>query len=174
MYGLFFKIVSFKFKLTVLDSSNAKYLENCIAERDLVAFTCEEKDDMSILHRKLRVEQKLSVNILHSSAATEVAHKARQPISKLARYGFHSFLIDMVEAPVPILNALCRLNHIHQIPVGSDATYNTDDDNIPDYISTYFSSKYRKKKAETFIDFKNGYIFLSEPSFFCYTISIFR
>lgn len=125
--------------MNVLESNNAKYLENCISERDLIAFTCEEKDDMSILHQKLRVEQKLNVNMLYSAASNELSFRARNPISKLQRYGFHSYLIDMVEAPVPVLNALCRLYHIHQIPVGSDATYNNND-NLPDYINQFFSS----------------------------------
>lgn len=126
--------------MTVNESKYAKYLENCIADRDLTAFTCECKEDMSLLHRKLRVEQKLNANMLHSNAATTVMYRAHRDINELRHYGFHSYLIDLIKAPAPILNALCRLYHIHNIPVGDDRTFDMTDE-IPNDIMTFFSSK---------------------------------
>lgn len=126
--------------MTVKESKYAKYMENCIADRDLTAFTCECKEDMSLLHKKLRIEQKLNANMLHSDAATTINYRAQRDINQLRRYGFHSYLIDLIDAPAPILNALCRLYHIHIIPVGDDKTFEMTDD-IPSDITNFFSSK---------------------------------
>lgn len=125
--------------MTVKESKYAKYLENCIADRDLTAFTCECKQDMTLLHKKLRIEQKLNANMLHSDAATAVNYRANREINQLHRYGFHSYLIDLIDAPPPILNALCRLYRVHTIPVGDDRTFELTDD-IPDDIMNFFSS----------------------------------
>lgn len=71
------------FQLNVMDSNNAKYFENCISHKDLVSFVCEQKEDMALLHQKLRNEEKLKVNMTHSPPATTVIHTATRPISEL-------------------------------------------------------------------------------------------
>lgn len=126
--------------MTVKESKYAKYLENCIADRDLTAFTCECKEDMTLLHKKLRIELKLNANMLHSDPATSIKYRAPRDINQLRRYGFHSYLIDLIDAPAPILNALCRLYHIHIIPVGDEKTFEMTDD-IPNDITNFFSGK---------------------------------
>lgn len=66
-----------------MDSKNAKYFENCIDRKDLVAFACEEKEDMKLLHQKLRNEEKLSVNMIHAPPATALGYAPHRPISDL-------------------------------------------------------------------------------------------
>lgn len=66
-----------------MDSNNAKYFENCIPQKDLVSFVCEQKEDMALLHQKLRSEQNLKVNMTHSPPATTCNHLATRPISEL-------------------------------------------------------------------------------------------
>lgn len=58
-------------------------MENCVAVRDLTAFTCEDVDDMALLIQKLRTEEKLNCNVVHSDAATEVEFRSRTPIESL-------------------------------------------------------------------------------------------
>lgn len=66
-----------------MDSNNAKYFENCISQKDLVSFVCEQKEDMALLHQKLRNEEKLKVNMTHSPASASVIHQAQRPIGEL-------------------------------------------------------------------------------------------
>lgn len=53
----------------------AKYVENSVAERDLIAFVCEDIEDMNLLIIKLRSEMKLQCNIIHSESATSILPK---------------------------------------------------------------------------------------------------
>lgn len=130
-------------ELNVPNSENAKYLENTIAKRDLIAFTCEDRDDMALFLRKVRQEMKLEgVNVVFSEPADRLMYKSRLPIQSLERYGFHSYLIDMVEAPFPILNYLCKSFQLHNVPVGAnDSTKYASQ--MPDEIRLFFTPSHR-------------------------------
>lgn len=58
------------------------------------------------------------------------------------RYGFHSYLIDMVEGPYPILNFLCKLYNIHNVPVGQPETSKFASQ-VPDDIRIFFTPSNR-------------------------------
>lgn len=125
-------------ELNVKDSRHAKYLEACVSTQDLVAFVCEQMEDMELLHRKLRGELRLNVNLIHSPAAEQLAYRAKCDIRELAQFGFYAYLIDMVDGPVPVLNALCKNNRVHTVPVGNDRTYDMADEVPPD-VSLFYS-----------------------------------
>lgn len=127
-------------ELNVKEPRNAKYVENSANTRDLVAFTCEQKEDMELMHRQLRGVQKLNVNLIHSAPAERLQFRAQQPISELAQFGFHSYVIDLIEGPAPLLNALCKNNRLHTVPVGNDRTFEMAD-KLPGDIGLFFSSK---------------------------------
>lgn len=61
----------------------AKYVENCVQQRDMIAFVCEDVEDMNLLIQKLRSEQKLNVNIVHSEPATSLRFRSKVPIDEL-------------------------------------------------------------------------------------------
>ena len=42
----------------------AKYVENHVAEKDIMAFVCESKDDMNLFTDLVREEQQLRVNVV--------------------------------------------------------------------------------------------------------------
>lgn len=63
------------------DAENAKYLENSVNIRDLIAFTCVCKSDVELLTRKLRVEQSLHINVIYSEEADECQFKANESIN---------------------------------------------------------------------------------------------
>lgn len=46
------------------DSRYAKYLENIVSNKDLVAFICEDADDVKTFMRHMH-DMKLNVNIFH-------------------------------------------------------------------------------------------------------------
>ncbi|XP_058459192.1 structural maintenance of chromosomes protein 5 [Malaya genurostris] len=130
-------------ELNVPNSDNAKYLENTISKRDLIAFTCEDRDDMALFLRKVRQEMRLDgVNVIYSEPAEELLYRSKIPIQQLARYGFHTYLIDMIEGPFPILNFLCKLYSLHNVPVGTDETSRMTS-SIPDDIRLFFTPSNR-------------------------------
>uniref|UniRef100_A0A182PUN3 Structural maintenance of chromosomes protein 5 n=1 Tax=Anopheles epiroticus TaxID=199890 RepID=A0A182PUN3_9DIPT len=130
-------------ELNVPVLANVPFLENTIGVRDMVAFTCENTEDMNLFLRKTREEMKFQgVNAIQSDPATELTYQPRIPIGNLKRFGFHTYLIDMVEAPFPVLNGLCKLYGLHNIPVGGadSAKYVSS---LPDVIGMFFTPTHR-------------------------------
>ncbi|XP_058065504.1 structural maintenance of chromosomes protein 5 [Anopheles bellator] len=126
-------------ELNVPVPEHVQFLENTIGVRDLIAFTCEKTEDMNQFLRLVREEMRIEgVNAIHSGPADRLNYKAKNPIASLKRFGFHSYLIDMIEGPFPVLNGLCKLYGLHNIPVGSQesAKYVTS---LPEEIAVFFT-----------------------------------
>lgn len=70
-------------ELKVKDRKNSIFLENTINQRDLVAFTCENKEDLGLFLKKTRVEMKLSVNAVHSAPADQIPYPPICPIQQM-------------------------------------------------------------------------------------------
>uniref|UniRef100_A0A182MXM2 Structural maintenance of chromosomes protein 5 n=1 Tax=Anopheles dirus TaxID=7168 RepID=A0A182MXM2_9DIPT len=130
-------------ELNVPVLENVPFLENTIGLRDMIAFTCEQTEDMNLFLRKVREELRLEgVNAIQSDPADDLRYRARYPIASLKRFGFHTYLIDMLEGPFPVLNGLCKLYGLHNIPVGGaeSAKYVTA---LPDEIVVFFTPSNR-------------------------------
>ncbi|XP_041448109.1 structural maintenance of chromosomes protein 5 isoform X2 [Drosophila obscura] len=125
------------FELSIESDDAAKYLENVVRQRDLFAFACEDKGDMSDLINELCVKQKLDVNIIHCAPADTCSYSPTVSRSTLRPLGFHSYLVDLVTGPAPIINKLCSSYSIHNIPIGTDAVSNHTS-SIPKQIRVYF------------------------------------
>lgn len=80
------KLIASLFQLSLKNQDYAKYVENTIAFRDLTAFVCEDVDDMTLLIKKLRNEQKLNINVVHQEPANSMMYQSRIPIDQL-KYG---------------------------------------------------------------------------------------
>lgn len=125
-------------EINVKFRENVKHVENCIGERDLIAFACEDVDDMTLLTKKLRVEQRISCNVVHVRPATRVIHRPQISIFDLKGFGGKSYLIDCLEGPFPILNYLCEAYKIQNVLVGSDdLEMNTNE--LPDSLKLFFT-----------------------------------
>ncbi|EDW44387.1 structural maintenance of chromosomes protein 5 [Drosophila sechellia] len=124
-------------ELTVQNHEDAKYLENVVAQRDLFAFACEDKGDMSDLINELCVKQKLGVNVIYCASSDRLAHSPKIPIEDLRSFGFRSYLVDLVTGPIPLINKLCASYSIHNIPIGTEAVGNYTS-SIPKAIRVYF------------------------------------
>ncbi len=129
-------------EINVKDKKNAKYIENTIAYRDFISFTCTEKRDIGKLVKKLRNDMGLSVNVAYVAPFEEIRYHPRFDIESLAPLGFHSYLLDMIEGPTPILNYLCQLYQLHEIPVGNDKTYK-EVSKVPAEIRRFFTTNHR-------------------------------
>ncbi|XP_014480265.1 PREDICTED: structural maintenance of chromosomes protein 5 [Dinoponera quadriceps] len=124
--------------INVKDASYAKYLENVIALRDLIAFTCENKRDMNLLISYLREQQKLQVNIVHSDPMKIVTMHPIIPIEEIQKFGFKHYLVSLIEAPSTLMKYLVTMYSLNNIPVGSNAVEDNTE-NIPRNIHCYFS-----------------------------------
>ncbi|KAI8041284.1 structural maintenance of chromosomes protein 5 [Drosophila gunungcola] len=129
-------------ELNVENYEDAKYLENVVSQRDLYAFACEDKEDMSDLINELCVKQKLGVNIIYCEPAERVMYSPSISRNDLRPLGFRAYLVDLVTGPIPIINKLCASYSIHNIPIGTDAVGNYTS-SIPKNIRVYFGGNKR-------------------------------
>ncbi|XP_017072488.1 structural maintenance of chromosomes protein 5 [Drosophila eugracilis] len=124
-------------ELTVENQEDAKYLENVVSQRDLFAFACEDKEDMSDLINELCVKQKLGVNIIYCAPADRVMYNPSISRNDLRPLGFRAYLVELVSGPIPLINKLCASYSIHNIPIGTEAVGNNTSA-IPKNIRVYF------------------------------------
>lgn len=130
-------------EMSVKEQRFAKYIESTVGIKDLVAFICTDKQDMSRLIQKLRNEMKLKVNIAYSAETDQVEYRPTVDMSQLpGELGFYSYLVDMFDAPAPIVNYLCRLNNIQNVAVGDDRTFQNAS-LVPAHLRLFFSSNNR-------------------------------
>lgn len=130
-------------EITVNSKENAKYIENAVATKDLVAFICTDKDDMAKLIRKFRNEMKLQVNLAFSEDTEFLQFEPPRDISEYDEHlGLHSFMIEMLEGPAPVINYLCRLYSIHTIVIGDDRTFQHASQ-VPNECKVFFSTNHR-------------------------------
>ncbi|XP_033330198.2 structural maintenance of chromosomes 5 isoform X2 [Megalopta genalis] len=124
--------------INVNNAFYTKYLEFIIPFRDLIAFVCEDKQDMNLLLHYLRDEQKLQVNAAHSDPAKHVSMTPHVPLANITQYGFTHYLASLIEAPSTIMKYLVSMHNLNNIPVGTNLV---DDniDHIPHNIRCYFS-----------------------------------
>ncbi|XP_023721137.1 structural maintenance of chromosomes protein 5 isoform X2 [Cryptotermes secundus] len=130
-------------EINIANPSNAKYVENVISKRDLLAFTCEDKKDMNNFVNILRDQKNLKVNVLHSGSEhpSSSTFKPNVAIDNLRQFGFHTYLMDMISAPEAIMKYLCRMYQIQNIPVGDARTF-TLFDKVPASVQCFFSENH--------------------------------
>lgn len=127
--------------INIKEASYAKYLETIIPVRDLIAFTCENKQDMNLLLKYLREQQKLQVNVVHSDPMKRVSMQPAIPIENLKKFGFKHYLASLIEAPPTIIKYLVSMYQLSNIPVGTN-TVEDNVDHIPRSLNCYFSGAY--------------------------------
>lgn len=134
-------------EINVLNPQHSFYLENVIARRDKVAFTCTDKADTPLFIKVLR-ENRWNCNVFHSSYGGVEDYVPAVPIEQLRRYGFYAYLKSLFTAPEPIMKYLCKMYRVHQIPVGTEVT-NSMYNQVPKNISVFFSGKLTSFRHET-------------------------
>lgn len=160
-------------ELNVKNPHNAKYIEKVIPHRDIIAFICEKPQDTTKLLTMLRDRQRLKINVLCSVPEKDLTdlYPPPVPLSDIKKYGFHNYLIDLIEGPPAVLKYLCSQLGFHKIPVGSDSVLNYKDE-IPKSIKLFFSknklvqnrtSAYSGERLQTIME-------LDEPRFLEYSV----
>lgn len=117
----------------------AKYFENHISFRDLVAFVCEEKEDMNRLIRYAS-QQKLKINVLHSDPNWSCQIPPKIPLRDIERFGFECYMASLLNAPDTIKKYLFRNYRLQDIPIGTNEVTNHLD-NLPRTLNKFFTSK---------------------------------
>lgn len=137
VYGPMFLYVN------VNDSNNAKYLENCVSNRDLIAFICEYREDANTLLKECKEKLKLRINVVSAvQNVTQDDLRPPIPIEQLRQFGFHSFVSEFIQGPEIITNFLILNAHLHRVPVGNEHTFSFAS-KIPPTIQVYFTDRYR-------------------------------
>ena len=105
----------------------------------MIAFVCENTNDMNLLVRCLRDQQKLVVNIVHSDPDRNVHMNPNIPLEQIKQLGFEHYLVSLVEAPPTIMKYIVQNFGLNNIPVGSEAV-EENLERIPDSLTYFFSS----------------------------------
>lgn len=108
--------------------------------RDLLAFSCENTDDVQKLFKCLRTEQNLDVNIIYTKSCRAL-DSTSPSIAELSRFGFTHFLIELVDGPLALLNYLCRTYRIHAVPIGTDHTLSVAE-SVPSKYQLFFTREF--------------------------------
>lgn len=146
---------------------NAKYLENSITVRDFHAFGCEDIDDVELFLHEMRVTHKLQVNAYHAEPADHVQYRPTYPIDQMRHLGFQMYLIDTIGGPAPVLNFLCKIYRIHEVPICDEST-GTKISELPREIRVFFTREY------LFPDFLRRHPVTDNFSFFLQRQNVFR
>lgn len=119
----------------------AKFLEKSIAFRDFHSFGCEDVDDVEVFLHEMRVKRKLGVNAYHAESADHLQFRPTYPLDQMRRYGFETYLIDTIGGPAPVLNFLCKIYHIHQVPICNESV-ESKVDSLPNEIRVFYTRKW--------------------------------
>lgn len=122
-HNCFKKVIHEPMVLTInmKDARYAKFLENIISNKDLVAFICEDADDVKTFMRHMH-EQKLTVNIFQIVQEHSSSFQPQHSIDKYKKYGFVSYMRELFTCPEPVMRYLCKMYNVHRVPVGTRHT----------------------------------------------------
>lgn len=118
------------------------FIENVIANRDFLAFVCEDVNDMNKFITVVREQLKLNVNAVHSEASNVIKFKPHAPIHEMRRLGGEIYMVDCIEAPIPVVNYLCQAYKVHNVLLGNEnLSMNTQQ--IPAEIGLFYTPDLR-------------------------------
>ncbi|RIA89012.1 P-loop containing nucleoside triphosphate hydrolase protein [Glomus cerebriforme] len=103
-------------EINVIDVKYADAIETAIGQ-NYRTFVCEDQRDYHTMTKELCDVRKLRINIVCFFNTTLNDFPPPMPRDRLKRLGFDCYLLDQIEAPTTLLNALCNLSHLHKIPV---------------------------------------------------------
>ncbi|XP_022244453.1 structural maintenance of chromosomes protein 5-like isoform X3 [Limulus polyphemus] len=109
-------------QINVKNPEWAKYVEAQIPFNDMIAFVCEDEEDLESFMKTLRDEQNLKINVVMAPKTSLDSFKPPFSIANFKKFGFHHYLQDLFEAPNAVMRYLCHMHHVHCVPVGNKFT----------------------------------------------------
>lgn len=155
--------------INIKQASVAKYVEASVSNRDLCSlFLFEHSEDMHFFMSEVREKLQLIVNCALVPNKSSKDYYPPKPIEDLKKYGFSSYLREIIDAPEAIMNYLCMYSAIHSIPIGSEYTQKNLDNILPEitdyqriYTSTrcytFTKSRYTGKTSSMSTEVNQGY-----------------
>ncbi|XP_022091241.1 structural maintenance of chromosomes protein 5-like [Acanthaster planci] len=113
--------------INVPNKEHAKYIEHAIPTNDMLAFVCEDADDMELFVSLVREKQNLRINVVKSPGDPLSSFKPQKSIDDVKRWGFNHYLRDLIEAPEAVMVYLCKMHKLHNVPLGSRVTQDSID-----------------------------------------------
>ncbi|XP_071794397.1 structural maintenance of chromosomes protein 5-like isoform X1 [Asterias amurensis] len=145
--------------INVKNKEHAKYVEKAIPLNDMLAFVCEDADDMEMFVNLVRDKQKLKINVVKSPAEPLANFRPQRPIDDIKRWGFNYYLRELLEAPEAVMVYLCKMHKLHNLPLGSRVTQENIDKVVnesnvtrfytPDYHYSVKRSRYGNHTRST-------------------------
>lgn len=100
----------------------SKYVESAISKNDLIAFICEDRDDLKLFTQLLQQELNIRVNVVLAPNQSGGDFQPDFNVEEYSVYGIFSTISDMFTAPDKVMAYLCKNSRLHQIPVGDHRT----------------------------------------------------
>lgn len=137
--------------INIKDPRYAKYIEASIANRDLCSlFLFEDSQDMHFFINEVREKQQL---IVHTALIPNKRSEDFYPpcdIADIKKFGFSSYLRELIEAPEAILVYMCLYSYVHTIPIGNEKTHDKLQEIMPQVQKLGFQRIYTKSHCYTF------------------------
>ena len=112
-------------------NSAAACLEQHVPNSLLTSFVVQEKSDYDLLYQKVRVEQRIAINIILVDRISKDGSRifSEQKMTMLKKeHGVIGYLDETFEGPDIVLEALKSNSAIHKVLVGDDRTQDSIDD----------------------------------------------
>lgn len=111
-------------EINVKDQKYSHIVESAISKPELVAFVCQTKEDLLTLTRLVRDQMKISINVILApdESMDEKFRRQQTELPDCRDLGVKNYLIDMIDAPGPIMRYLCGTYNFHRIPVAGDCS----------------------------------------------------
>ena len=149
----------------------AKYIEASIPNRDLCSlFLFEESEDMHFFINEVREKLQLIVHTALIPNRRSDSFKPPCNISDIKKFGFSSYLREIIEAPEAILTYMCMYSHVYTIPIGNDKTHDKLQEIMPhvqkmgfqriythSHCYTFSKSRYTNKISSSSNEVQSGY-----------------
>ncbi|XP_050443520.1 structural maintenance of chromosomes protein 5 [Adelges cooleyi] len=126
-------------QIEVIDQHNAKYIENIVNYRDMIAFVFEYAEDLTTFNKIVKQERWQKINSISAPPPNfHINDKPNHDINYLKQFGFHKYALDMIKAPPVIRRYLIKNYGLHNIPIGSKEVINNMQ-HIPNNIGLFFA-----------------------------------
>lgn len=126
-------------QIEVRDQKNAKYIENIVNYRDMIAFVFEYAEDLTTFNKIVKQERWQKINSISAPPASyKINEIPNYDINILRKFGFHTYALDMIQAPSVIKRYLARNYDMQNIPIGSKEVINNIQ-NLPSGIGFFFA-----------------------------------
>ncbi|KAJ1718079.1 Structural maintenance of chromosomes protein 5, partial [Coemansia biformis] len=101
---------------SVSDSRYAPLIETIISTSSLRMFVTQCDADYHTFAREVNDRLKLRVDVVRFPKSLD-AFRRPQPPQVLQEFGFDGYALDFIDAPAPVLAALCNRDSIHEVPL---------------------------------------------------------